>query len=118
VDDHDPQRLPIRVADPGTRALPVVAEAERGRHLYVAKGCVTCHSHGASGAPSETRSLKVGPDLTDRRLPADYLAKFLADPSIKTAWTSGDRMPDLELAPREIAALVAFVNAERRVSGR
>ena len=64
------------------------------------------------------RSLNMGPDLTDRRLPADYLAKFLADPSIKTVWASGNRMPNLELAPREIAALVAFIDADRRVSGR
>jgi hypothetical protein len=65
----------------------------------VAKGCVTCHAHAASGASKEMPSLAVGPDLTDRRLPADYLAKFLADPSVKTVWASGNRMPDLELAP-------------------
>jgi mono/diheme cytochrome c family protein len=110
--------LPLRAVDAGSRALPAVADAERGRHLFVAKGCVTCHGHAASGAPREMRSLAVGPDLTDRRLPVDYLARFLADPSIKTTWVSDNRMPDLELAPREIAALVAFINAERRVSTR
>ena len=108
--------LPLRVVDAGS-AAPVVAEAERGRHLFVAKGCVTCHGHAAAGAAAEMRSLPVGPDLTDRRLPAEYLARFLADPSIKTVWTSSNRMPNLELAPREIAALVAFVNSPR-VSAR
>jgi hypothetical protein len=108
--------LPLRVIDPGARALPTFSEAERGRHLFVAKGCVTCHNHTGSGVPG----IAVGPDLTDRRFPADYLAKFLADPSIKTSQqgSSATKMPDLELAPREIASLVAFINAERRVSGR
>ena len=110
--------LPLRVVDAGAPAPAAVAESERGRHLFVAKGCVTCHGHAAAGAGVDMRSLPVGPDLTDRRLPAEYLARFLADPSIKTAWTNGNRMPDLELAPREIAALVAFINAERRVTAR
>ena len=79
---------------------------------------MTCHAHAGSGASAEMRSLAVGPDLTDRRLPADYLARFLADPSVKTVWANSNRMPDLELAPREFAALVAFLNADRRVSTR
>jgi hypothetical protein len=108
--------LPLRVVDPGTSSLPHIAEAERGRHLFVAKGCATCHTHAGSGVSG----IAVGPDLTDRRFPADYLAKFLADPTIKQSQQSPttSKMPDLELAPREIASLVAFINAERRVSGR
>jgi mono/diheme cytochrome c family protein len=104
--------LPLPVVAPGGRAPAPVAEGERGRQLFVAKGCVTCHSHGAATG-GEIRSFSVGPDLTDRRLPAEYLARFLADPSVKTVWASGNRMPDLELAPREIAALVAFINRPR-----
>lgn len=110
--------FPLRVVDAGSRAVASLADAERGQQLFLAKGCITCHSHSASGAPSDVPSARVGPDLSDRRLPADYLAKFLADPSIKTVWASTNRMPNLELAPREIAALVAFINAERRVSTR
>ena len=105
--------LPLRVVDPGARALPALAESERGRHLFVAKGCVSCHTHAGSGMSG----IAVGPELTNLRFPADYLARFLADPSIKPP-TTGARMPDLELAQREIAALVAFINADRRVSGR
>ena len=110
--------LPLRVVAPGSAAVAPLADAERGRQLFVAKGCVTCHSHAASGAPAEMRSLAVGPDLTERRLPAEYLARFLADPSVKTTWATDARMPALELAPREIAALVAFLDADRRVSRR
>ena len=110
--------FPLRVVDAGSGRVAAAPEAERGRQLFLAKGCVTCHSHAGSAAPSETVRGRVGPDLTDRRFPADYLAKFLADPSVKTVWASSNRMPDLELAPREIAALVSFLNAERRVGAR
>ena len=48
----------------------------------------------------------------DRRLPADYLKQFLANPAI--APQSGTaRMPNLGLAPQEIAALAEFLTAER-----
>jgi hypothetical protein len=58
-------------------------------------------------------SLSVGPDLTGRRFPAEYLGKFLADPSIASGGGREVRMPNLHLKPREIASLVAFLNAER-----
>ena len=107
--------LPLRAVDAGTRPLPALADADRGRRLFVAKGCVTCHNQG------EIPGGRVGPDLAGRRFPADYLARYLADPTIKPSQQGpavSARMPDLELAPREIAALVAFINAERRVSVR
>ena len=109
--------LPLRAAASGSRALPAPSDAERGQRLFVAKGCVTCHFHAGSGVAGEAWTAAVGPELTDRRFPADYLARFLADPSIKPPTTAA-RMPDLDLAPREIAALVAFINAERRVTRR
>ena len=60
----------------------------------------------------------VGPDLTERRLAADYLARFLADPSIKPATANGRRMPNLELRDEDIASLVAFLAAGRHVTAR
>lgn len=101
--------LPIRVVDAGAPAPAVLAEAERGRRLFVAKACSTCHVHAAVGG----KSFSVGPDLTGRTFPADYLAQFLADPSIKKP-TSRNKMPNLELKPAEIAALVTFINTERQ----
>jgi mono/diheme cytochrome c family protein len=90
---------------PGATPPATLAAAERGRRLFVAKGCVTCHVHAeASGGAS----LAVGPELTGKRFAAEYLARFLANPAIKT-----DRMPDLGLKPAEIAALSAFINADR-----
>lgn len=96
----------------GVAALP---EAERGRRMFAAMGCVTCHVHRAVGIAGEVSDF--GPDLTDRRFPPDYLARFLADPSIKPP-TNGKRMPSLALRDKDIAPLVAFINAERRLARR
>lgn len=111
--------LPIRVVDRGARALPALSDSERGRRLFVAKGCVTCHVHQDVNTTSVA---SLGPELTRARYPADYLTRFLADPTIPTA-TSGQRpgtqrMPNLDLNPREIASLTAFINATSQVSGR
>ena len=35
---------PLQVIEPGAQA-PVLAAPDRGRRLFVAKGCVTCHLH-------------------------------------------------------------------------
>jgi hypothetical protein len=78
-------------------------------------GCVTCHTH--RDVPITGEVSDFGPDLTNRRFPADYLARFLANPSIKPA-TNGKRMPSLGLRDKDIAPLIAFINAERRVTSR
>jgi hypothetical protein len=96
----------------GIAALP---EAERGRRMFVALGCVSCHVHRAAGVVGEASNF--GPDLTDRRFPPDYLVRFLADPSIKPA-TNGRRMPDLGLREKDIKPLVAFINAAQGVTSR
>jgi cytochrome c553 len=96
----------------GVAALP---DAERGRRMFAAMGCITCHVHRAVGITGQVSNF--GPDLTDRRFPPDYLARFLADPSIKPP-TKGKRMPSLALRDKDIAPLVAFINAERRLTNR
>jgi mono/diheme cytochrome c family protein len=102
-------------AVPSGAATPVIAGAERGRRLFVAKGCVTCHVHPdvpASGV------VNVGPDLTGRRFTTDYLTRFLADPDIAmTRGAGGFAMPNLNLAPREITALAAFLNGTPAQAG-
>lgn len=113
--------VPWRVVDSSTAARARVAatqamsQPERGRHAFAALGCVTCHSHGAVGITGEVAD--YGGDLTGRRFAPDYLARFLADPSIKPA-SNGKRMPNLALREQDIAPLVAFLNAERRVTAR
>jgi mono/diheme cytochrome c family protein len=102
--------LPIPAVNAG-RSATALSATDRGLHLFVAKGCVTCHVH-----PDVTGSgeVKVGPDLGGRRFAADYLQRFLADPNIATTrGPGGFEMPDLKLDPQEIASLVAFINGER-----
>ena len=104
--------LPLTVIAPGAAAPAAAAPAVRGRRLFVAKGCVSCHLHrDVSGSGM----VAVGPELTGLRLPADFLERFLADPSIAPP-TGGFRMPNLNLTSAEIAALVAFLSSEPRAS--
>jgi hypothetical protein len=75
---------------------------------------MTCHVHSSV---SSNHPSPVGPVLTGKRYQPDHLRRLLADPSIlpgapietsdgPSAW----KMPDLDLAPAEIEALVAFIN--------
>jgi cytochrome c2 len=100
--------LPIAVIEPGAQPPMALPASERGRRLFVAKGCVTCHLHrDVSGSGT----VAVGPELTSRRLAPEYLQRFLADPA---SLSSSNRMPSLNLKQPEIAALVAFLNVERQ----
>ena len=102
--------MPLPAVNPG-RAAGEPALATRGQRLFVAKGCLTCHVHDAVQGSG---LVKVGPDLSGRRYASEYLQRFLADPSITTTrQAGGEEMPNLNLAPREIAALAAFINGER-----
>src|SRR6266516_1399473 len=95
---------------PRAQAPSSPPDSERGRRLFVAKGCVPCHVHGDIQGSG---TVAVGPNLTERRRPADYLRLFLANPAI--APQSGTfRMPDLGLKSQELAALAAFLSAERQ----
>jgi mono/diheme cytochrome c family protein len=94
----------MQVIEPTAPAPAALLAGERGRRLFVAKGCVTCHLHrDVKGSGT----VAVGPELTTRRLAPEYLQRFLADPSITG---SSNRMPNLNLKQPEIAALIAFLN--------
>jgi mono/diheme cytochrome c family protein len=92
---------------------PVVAD--RGKRLFIAKGCVTCHVHGEV---TGSGFVSVGPNLTPKRYQAEYLARFLADPSIARTPGKNEIMPQLELKPVEIAAIAAFINDQRTLGTR
>jgi cytochrome c2 len=91
-------------------ALPSLPEEERGRRLFVAKGCVTCHTHAE--APAE-KSWNMGPELTGRRYPEELLVKRLTDP---TSVMPEAKMPNPHLKSAEIVALTAFINMERQAA--
>jgi hypothetical protein len=98
-----------------TRGITPFSDVERGRRLFAAQGCVSCHVHRDVEVKGQLSDF--GPDLTGKRFPADYLMRFLKDPSIKPP-TDGKQMPDLALRKKEILPLIAFINAERRTSAR
>jgi hypothetical protein len=105
---------PIRAIKRGEAPPPPRSSLDVGRRLFAAKGCMTCHVHGEVAGSGV---IPVGPELTHLRFAPDYLAAFLADPSIKPR-TVQATMPNLGLAKPEIESLVSFINAQRRVATR
>ncbi len=99
--------LPLDVITRGAAPVALTAAA-RGERLFAAKGCVTCHV-----------DIDVGPPVTGRGLPGDYVSRVLADPQKALAGRRGaDLMPNLHLAQGEIAALSAFLSGSSRSASR
>lgn len=95
---------PLPAIQAGAATPVALADAERGRRLFVAKGCVSCHVHRELG----TRPVgEIGPELTDRRFVVALLRQFLANPA--RTGTAKD-MPNLGLQAVEIEGLMAFLN--------
>jgi cytochrome c553 len=101
--------LPLRAVAPG-HVPERVASAERGRALFVAAGCVTCHAKRDDHEMGPRHHVDIGPELTARQFPADWLARKLADPARYRAPNQWG-MPNLHLTDDEIAALASYVNA-------
>jgi mono/diheme cytochrome c family protein len=104
---------PIRAIAAGAAAPRPLADAERGRRLFLAKGCATCHAYKGLSE----NSIAVGPELTELRLAPEFLTRFLADPAAVIPPKNGYGMPNLDLKGPEIAALVAFLNGGRPATG-
>ena len=98
--------LPIPAIPDGSPSPAPASAYDRGAHLFVAKGCVGCHIQGMVDRPTVAA---VGPALTGRTFPPDYLTKQLTDP-VSVRGTQA-RMPNLGLRQAEIRALIAFINA-------
>ncbi len=92
----------LKVIPPEAAPPAPFSPATRGLRLFSTKGCVGCHRH-AEVNPERVSDAKF--DLTGKRFPQDYLGKFLADPSIKSA-----EMPNPKLKDDEVIALAAFIN--------
>lgn len=99
---------PIAAAAAGA---PVVAmsEAERGEHLFNAKGCVTCHVE-----------MKVIPvDVRSNKYDEKFVKQLLADPAaMPKRHKAGVDMPNLSLKPGEIAALAAYLSGPNSTGTR
>jgi hypothetical protein len=107
--------LPVTVVAAGAPA-PVLARADLGRHLFVAKGCVTCHQNDVD---SSNRSLRLAPLLIPDKYQDSFLSRILANPAAALPPRAGfPQMPNLNLQPGEISALVAFINSGNRALTR
>ena len=85
---------------------------DRGRQLFAAKGSVTCHEKIDDPGLAELQTLKVGPYLTGRTFPTDYLVVKIKNPAENRGTpVNGVVMPQLELDMAEIEAVVSFINA-------
>lgn len=102
--------LPLTAVEPGTSHPVSITPVERGKRLFVAKGCVTCHQTSLSTA---NQSVNVGPMLVANKYQPEFLARMLADPAanIPPRPESPVRMPNLQLQQPEITSLVAFINS-------
>ncbi len=94
---------PQTVVPAGT-TRPAMAAADRGRVLFVAKGCTICH---ATGDLSDVNNhLTVGPDLGGGRLTRQSVMEKIKNPASQI-------MPDLGLSDAEATAIAAFLSGER-----
>jgi hypothetical protein len=86
------------------------AQVELGRQLFIAKGCVTCHTN--TKIPRDMTgsiTLDMGSNLSNFSASAEVLRLRLKDPS---SVKSDTKMPNLNLSDVEIEALIAFINSK------
>jgi hypothetical protein len=99
--------LPLSVVE-RTAPAAAIRPSDKGRRLFVAKGCATCHRVEGQALPA---SGMYGPPLVPHKFQSEYLARILANPALlPPAANYPFRMPNLGLDPRETEALVAFIN--------
>jgi mono/diheme cytochrome c family protein len=104
--------LPLRVVPRGAAAPAPLGEADRGRLLFVAKGCVGCHVRNELGGAEEAPG--IGPDLTGKRFEREFLTRWLADPSsMGPPRTRQGPMPNPSLKKGEISALSTYLTSAR-----
>ena len=97
-----PSKTTMRPLAAVAAGAPVVAisDAERGQHLFAAKGCETCHVE-----------MKVIPtDVRATKYDEKFVKQLLADPAaMPKRHKAGVEMPNLQLNPAEISALAAYL---------
>jgi mono/diheme cytochrome c family protein len=100
-------RLPQPVMSATSDNRNSVDLVQEGRDLFLAKGCIVCHQNDHVQFHQEDFvQVKIGPDLTNRKLTSEFLHIWLKDPSkVKP----GTLMPTLGLSDHEIDALAAFL---------
>lgn len=108
--------VPMPVVARGEKPAPLATQ-DRGRQLFVAAGCVTCHAKGDDAQVRERKVIAVGPALTGRQFPVEWLAQKITDPASLRVGTGQDAiMPTLGLSERDISALVSYVNYRQQAA--
>lgn len=87
--------------------VPAIAPEAMGEALFVAKGCIQCHTN--DNVTMAENLLPIGPNITFVKRPPEYLQAWLADPS---ALKPGTQMPNLHLREAEIDTLIAFLHTD------
>ena len=107
----DVDLVPIVAAAAGSTVV-AIAPVDRGHDLFIAKGCMTCHT--VSAVPG-SGPYGIGPALTAGRLSVEYVASVLADPTKAVVPPNTTfKMPNLNLKQAEITALTAFLTKPDR----
>ncbi len=104
---NDITLLPMQALTANTKANPLT-DAERGRRLYVAKGCLQCHKNDNVGVNGR---FPWATDLTSKHYTESYLAQVMTNAEKVLPPKDHARMPNLNLKPNEVTALTAFINA-------
>lgn len=104
------QNQPPKLA---TVSPATLSPIERGEALFLAKGCITCHTHTKVASQYYVRSGFTGPggsapDLSHYSGTPEFLRLWMADPTKIKPKT----MPNLGLSTSEIEALIAFLSVE------
>jgi len=92
------------VAAGGSRSA--LAARDRGRMLFVAKGCNTCHANSDLTDGPENQVITVGPELGGRHLAREYVIQKMKNPASQI-------MPDLGLSDADVAAIAVFLSGDR-----
>jgi mono/diheme cytochrome c family protein len=80
-----------------------------GARLFVAKGCITCHTNNKVERASQYLVVEAGPNLSTFSASPEVLRIRLKDPA---AAKTDTQMPNLGLKEYEIEALIAFINSK------
>jgi mono/diheme cytochrome c family protein len=96
--------FPVPVIAAGA-AAPTVSAVDRGRALFVAKGCNACHSNADLVDRPDNQQIKAGPELGGHRLAREYIIQKMKNPA-------SANMPDLGLTDAEVAAIATFLAGE------
>lgn len=87
------------------------SQVELGQRLFIAKGCITCHTNAKVPNSHEYRTINPegATSLTNFSASPEILRIRLKDP---TEAKSDTQMPNLGLSDIEIEALIAFINSK------